>query len=121
MISEKNISATTGVNQTWHEPIPLTHEYEQSLPYPIECLPPIIREAVTSYYQYGKQPLPLIACSALSSISLACQSLANVARDRLLVSLFLFIFYSSPKAGKERHLLIMFSVKLFVNGSKMPE
>lgn len=86
MISEKKLITSTEAQLTWAEPIPLIHEYERSLPYPVQSLPNIIQDAVIAYHQYGKQPLSLIACSALSTISLACQSLANVARDRLLIS-----------------------------------
>lgn len=86
MISEKSLSLLAETELSWAEPIPLIHEYEQSLPYPTQYLPTIIREAVIAYHQYGKQPVSLIACSALASISLSCQSLANVARDRLLIS-----------------------------------
>jgi hypothetical protein len=42
------------------------------------CLPPRTQNAVVSYQRYGQQPLPLIACSALANVSLACQTLANV-------------------------------------------
>ncbi len=45
----------------WAEPIPLIHEYERSLPYPIQCLPSLIQEAVIAFHHYGKQPLSLIA------------------------------------------------------------
>lgn len=83
MISEKTLIAP---ELNWLEPIPLVHEYEKSLPYPVQSLPKLVREAIKSYHQYGKQPISLIACSAIASISLSCQSLANVARDRLLVS-----------------------------------
>jgi len=71
----------------WPIPIPLVNaDTEQLPPYPIETLPAIVRDAVITYQQYGQQPLPLIACSALANVSLACQTLANVARDNLLIS-----------------------------------
>lgn len=86
MISEKNLFTPVTTETSWDEPIPLIHEFEESLPYPAQCLPNPIREAVIGYHQYGKQPLSLIACSALASVSLACQTIANVARDRFLIS-----------------------------------
>src|SRR5262249_48845094 len=58
---------------------------EAERPYPLGALPDLIGKAVMEYGAYGQQPLPLIACSALSSVSLASQGLADVARDRDLV------------------------------------
>ena len=102
MISEKSILAPIETGLHWNEPIPLIHEYEQSVPYPIRCLPSLIQEAVIAYHQYGKQPLSLIACSALATISLSCQSLANVARDRLLVSPVSLYFLLIAESGERK-------------------
>ena len=66
--------------------VPLLREAEKPLPYPSEALPDVIRLAVESYQDYGQQPIEMVAMSALSMVSLACQGLANVARDRKLVS-----------------------------------
>jgi len=86
----------------WEAPIPLIHEYEQSSPYPIQSLPSLIQDAVIAYHQYGKQPLSLIACSALSTISLSCQSLANVARDPLLISPISLYFLLIAESGERK-------------------
>lgn len=102
MISEKTVSLPPETAISWSQPIPLTHEYENSLPYPAQCLPRLIREAVIGYHQYGKQPISLIACSALATISLACQSLANVARDRLLVSPISLYFLLIAESGERK-------------------
>ncbi len=102
MISEKSLSLTTEPEMSWDDPIPLIHEYEQSLPYPTQHLPTIIREAVIAYHQYGKQPISLIACSALASVSLSCQSLANVARDRLLISPVSLFFIVLADSGERK-------------------
>src|SRR5579885_947499 len=102
MISEKSLTLLTETELSWAEPIPLIHEYEQSLPYPTQYLPTIVREAVIAYHQYGKQPISLIACSALASISLSCQSLANVARDRLLISPVSLYFILLAESGERK-------------------
>lgn len=99
MISEKTL-ITPEFN--WLDPIPLIHEYEKSLPYPVQSLPKLVGEAVKAYHQYGKQPLSLIACSALANISLSCQSLANVARDRLLVSPVSLYFLLIAESGERK-------------------
>ncbi len=99
MISEKTL-ITPELN--WLDPIPLIHEYEKSLPYPVQSLPKVVGEAVKTYHQYGKQPLSLIACSAMANISLSCQSLANVARDRLLVSPISLYFLLIAESGERK-------------------
>jgi putative DNA primase/helicase len=65
----------------WEEPTPLYAEHEKTEPYPIDALTPIIRGAVQSYQAFGQQPVEMVACSALSASSLACQGLADVDRD----------------------------------------
>lgn len=87
---------------TWSTPIPLVAQTEQARPYPIHALPNIIQNAITAYHQYGQQPLPLVACSALANVSLACQTLANVARDRLLVSPVSLFFLVIAGSGERK-------------------
>ncbi|MBY0379690.1 MAG: DUF3987 domain-containing protein [Burkholderiales bacterium] len=70
--------------------------------YPIDSLPSIIKDAILAYQQYGQQPTPLIACSALANISLSCQSLANVARDHLLVSPISLFFLVIAQSGERK-------------------
>ncbi|MBV9576012.1 MAG: DUF3987 domain-containing protein [Gammaproteobacteria bacterium] len=96
------ISTPHVVEFNWHEPIPLEHTYDDPLPYPIHCLPNVIQDAVTSYQTYGKQPLSLIACSALANVSLACQTLANIARDKILVSPTSLYFISVAPSGSRK-------------------
>jgi len=71
-------------------------------PYPIDALPDIIKNAITAYAEYGQQPLSLLANSALSNISLACQGLANVARDNLLVSPISMYFITVASSGERK-------------------
>lgn len=66
--------------------------------HPLDALPDIVQKVVHAYQSYGQQPLPLIACGALANLSLACQTLANVARDNYLgppVSLYFLAVASS--------------------------
>ncbi len=86
----------------WQQPIPLINNTHNNQPYPIDSLPHIIKEAVTAYQQYGQQPMPLIACSALANISLSCQSLANVARDHLLTSPISLYFLIVAQSGERK-------------------
>lgn len=86
----------------WPFPTPLSATLASEMPYPINALPGVINQAVAAYQQYGQQPLPLVACSALANISLACQSLANVARDRYLTSPVSLFFLSVAASGERK-------------------
>ncbi len=80
-------------------PIPSADERHS---YPVNALPSLIRNAVLSYQEYGQQPLPLIACSALANVSLACQSAANVMRDDLLTSPISLYFLVIAASGERK-------------------
>jgi len=74
----------------WPEITPLRNHYE-SLPYPLDALPSITREAVTEVQGHVQAPTAMVAGCAVSSMSIAIQGFADVARDRHLtgpVSLF---------------------------------
>jgi hypothetical protein len=65
----------------WPDYVPLVREEEEPKPFPVEALGSMIEEAVIEFQGYGKQPLSMIAGSALATASLACQGLADVGRD----------------------------------------
>jgi hypothetical protein len=66
--------------EPWSDPLPLVSSDEEPQPYPIDALPPILREACEAYQAFGQQPMALVACSALAAASLATQGLADVER-----------------------------------------
>lgn len=61
-----------------------------------------MQQAVSIYQQYGQQPISLVACSALANLSLACQSLANIARDRYLISPVSLYFLLVASSGERK-------------------
>jgi hypothetical protein len=67
------------------DPEPLIAPDEEPRPYPLDALPPTIRNAVSVYQSFGQQPIPLVASSALSVAALATQPLMNVGRDKNLI------------------------------------
>lgn len=71
---------TTGIK--WN-PQPL-RRYERPEPYPVEQLPPIIREAVEEVGGYVQAPPALVAASALSAVSAAIQTRFSIQRDAAL-------------------------------------
>lgn len=88
---------------SWQTPMPLSIDNDDNIkPYPIDALPALIREPILCYQTYGQQPLAMIACSALANISLACQTLANVARDHLLVSPVSLFFILAAQSGERK-------------------
>lgn len=92
--------ATLEHDVTWQPPVPLVLDNNDGAnAYPVDALPSLIQNPIKAYQKYGQQPLALIACSALGNISLACQSLANVARDHLLVSPLSLYFLVMANSG----------------------
>jgi hypothetical protein len=79
-----NAGAVEAQATDWPEPEPLTEPLE-SLPYPVEALPSMLREAVTEAQAFVQAPVALVVSSALSALSLAAQGVANVRRDHQLV------------------------------------
>lgn len=70
--------------QEYPEPEPLFSDASSPEPFPVEALPPIIRDAVLEHQHYAKQAMPLVVVAALTQVSFACQGLANVRRDHQL-------------------------------------
>jgi putative DNA primase/helicase len=77
------MSAATSPDD-WPEPEPLTTPLDPT-PYPVDALPPLLREAVLEVQAFVQAPTALVACSALSTLSVAAQGLVNVRRDAQLV------------------------------------
>jgi putative DNA primase/helicase len=75
----------------WADPEPLTEPLDP-LPYPVDALPPLLRDAVREAQAFVQAPMALVVSSALAALSLAAQGLVNVRRDHQLagpVSLYL--------------------------------
>lgn len=68
----------------WPEPEPLGAPIEAT-PYPDHALPGVLGDAVRQAQMFVQAPMALVACSALSTLSVAVQGLVNVRRDHHLV------------------------------------
>ena len=90
------------IDFNWKEPIPLSKQGGFSRKYPVDALPNEVRNAVTAYHKYGQQPVALLASSALANISLACQGIANIARDKILISPTSLYFMTVAKSGERK-------------------
>ncbi len=85
------VNAAKDYSESWSSPQPLTVKIKPE-PYPVDALPNTIREAVAEVATFVQAPLPLVASSALTAISIASQALVDVQRDEILfgpTSLFL--------------------------------
>ena len=81
----------------WPEPVPLAQILEPEA-YPINALPQALREAVQEVQGFCQAPLPMVATSALSALSMAAQGLHDVKRAERLtgpVGLFTLVVADS--------------------------
>jgi putative DNA primase/helicase len=84
-------------DKSWPEPQSLTVKIDPQ-PYPMDALPDTIRTAVSEVLDFTKSPVPLVASSALSALSLAIQAHYDVQRAEKLTgpaSLFLLTIADS--------------------------
>ena len=89
---------------TWGQPTPFSEIEIEATPYPVNALPSILSNTITEYQKYGQQPIALIACSALANVSLACQAIANVARDNHLQSPISLYFLVAALSGERKSI-----------------
>ena len=78
------------------------NESDDRNPYPLDALPPIIQKAVIEVQEFVKAPLALVAASALSATSLACQGLASVERASGLVGPCGLFFITIADSGERK-------------------
>ena len=65
---------TDATQSEWPDPEPLTEPLDL-LPYPVDALPPMLRDAVREAQAFVQAPMALVACSALAVLSVASQGL----------------------------------------------
>ncbi|MFO1190839.1 MAG: DUF3987 domain-containing protein [Rhodoferax sp.] len=86
---------------SWPQPDPLT-TLGDSPPYPVHALPPLLRHAVVEAQAFVQSPAALVACSALSALSLAAQGLVNVRRDHQLVGPVSLYILAVAESGERK-------------------
>jgi putative DNA primase/helicase len=85
----------------WPEPEPLTTPLDP-LPYPVDALPSLLREAVEEAQAFVQAPMALVACSALAALSVAAQGLVNVRRDHQLVGPVSLYLLAVAESGERK-------------------
>lgn len=98
-----------GNKADWPEPNPLAMSITPE-EYPLDALPTKIRNAVTEFAQHVKAPLPLVASSALATVSLVVQAHIDARRDETLenpVSLYMLTIADSGerKSTCDKHFM----------------
>ena len=95
--SEQQLESHMARKSAWPKPQAFCVSLEPE-PYPLDALPDTIRAAVEEVVGFVKAPIPLVASSALSALSLACQAHIDVKRAEGLqgpVGLFLLTIADS--------------------------
>ena len=99
----------------WPAPHPLTVTVKPE-PYPLDALPSTIRAAVKEVASFVKAPVPMVASSALSALSLASQAHIDIKRaEKLLgpVSLFLLTIADSGERKSTLDAFFMSSIRQY--------
>lgn len=104
-----SIAAAMPVGDVWPEPNPLAMNVTPE-EYPLDALPAKIRDAVMEFAQHVKAPLPLVASSALATVSLVVQAHIDARRDETLenpVSLYMLTIADSGerKSTCDKHFM----------------
>ena len=98
----------------WPEPQPLTAKIEAE-PYPIESLPAIVRAAVDEVHGFVKAPVPMVAASAISALSLAIQAHYDVERAKALHSPTGIFMLTIADSGERKSTCDRFFTKAIID------
>lgn len=101
MNSSTPATDTSIPKSSWPDPEPLTAPVDCQ-PYPIEVLPALLRDAVLEAQAFIQAPAALVACSALSALSIAAQGIVNVRRDAQLVGPVSLYLLSVAESGERK-------------------
>lgn len=103
------------VQEPWQEPHPLA-VVSAGIDYPLDSLPPLVRDAVLEVRQFIQAPTALAACCALSALSLSAQGLADVRRASGIagpISLFMLALADSGERKSAVDAVLMQPIKEF--------
>lgn len=83
------------------KPRPLV-EADWADPYPLEALPPLIRDAIAEVASFVQAPVALIAASALAAVSTAVQTHSSVCRNPALVGPATLYLLTVAESGERK-------------------
>lgn len=96
--------ARLGASMAWPEPESLAPEIK-GMAYPIDALPTIIADAVVEVQQFVQAPMAMVACSAMATVSVACQARNDVERARGLTGPSSLYFLTVAESGERKSTL----------------
>jgi hypothetical protein len=102
---------------TWPVPEPI-FSIAKASPYPIAALPPVLHAAVTEVQGFIKAPMAMVACSALTNLSLAAQALYDVERAETLsgpISIYLLVIAESGERKTTCDSIFGSSIRAYEN------
>jgi hypothetical protein len=99
---EKSVEAFKLGKQGWREPEPLVIEAGGALSYPLEALPPILRDAIRDLKKIVQAPVELIAASVKASANLATQAHVDVVTPDGRVSPTSLFFITEGSSGERK-------------------
>ena len=91
----------TSSDWVWEPPLPILEDFEVD-PYPKEFLPQIIKDAVDEVAGFVQSPYSMLASSAISAISLACQALFDSQRSKKLKGPCSTYFLTIAESGERK-------------------
>lgn len=95
------IDAAPPVGDCWPEPQTLLASLAAE-PYPLDALPETLRDAVAEVQAFTKAPMPLVAASALSALSVSAQALVDVRRAEKLTGPVGLFMLSIADSGERK-------------------
>lgn len=101
---EKIAANLIAAHNAWPEVEPIGTDFVANH-YPVDALPLLIRDAVIEVADITQAPVALVACSALSALSLAAQSLYDVKRDEGLIGPVSLFCMALAESGERKSTL----------------
>jgi len=92
---------TSSKEWVWEDPKPILEDF-QNESYPKDHLPQIIKDAVDEVAAFVQSPYSMLASSAISTISLACQALFDVQRSEKLKGPCSSYFLTIAESGERK-------------------
>jgi putative DNA primase/helicase len=102
------------IDWDWPEPQPLTAKIEPES-YPVESLPDSVRAAIDEVHGFVKAPVPMVAASAISALSLAIQAHYDVERASALHSPTGLFMLTIADSGERKSTCDRFFTKAIID------
>ena len=107
LVNETDVAVLATLASNWEaEPEPVLPITKPQTPFPIESLPPMIREAVIETLDYTQVPVGLACSSALGVAAASVQHLALVARDHQTIGPVSLYILSILKSGERKSTIL---------------